>query len=109
MSATDVRTGPFIEEWTTPQTGATAGELAHALARQGNEAVAQWHQELATAVNELHRDRICAGSAPTIDELHSSWGVGDPIVALVRAVASLARRRPSSRSQTAQLLVDLLG
>lgn len=109
MSATNVLNGPFAGDWTVPQTSVTAAELTYALARHGDEAVARWHQELATAVNELHRDRICAESDPRADGLHAAWGVGDPIVVLVRAVASLARRRPNARSETARLLVDGLG
>lgn len=109
MRATDVLYGPFLDEWTTPLVGSTAAELAHAVARNGDETLGRWHQELATAVNELHRDRIRTESDPKVDGLDGAWGVGDPIVALARAVASLARRHPNARSATAGLLVDHLG
>lgn len=48
-------------------------------------------------------------STSSVDRLNDAWGVGDPIVALVRAVALAARRQPTARSTTARVLVDLLG
>lgn len=108
MTCTDALSGPFAEEWIMSRTGSTAAELAVALADHDTETLAAWHDDLAHAVNELHRDRICAESDPTAHRLDGVWSTGDPIVALVRAVASLARRRPDARSSTARLLVDVL-
>lgn len=77
---------------------AGAAELAAVLALVDPAALAPWHGRLAHAVDELHR---AAGRT-------LAWDERDPIVALVRALARLARTSPSASSAAAaSLAADL--
>lgn len=95
MSATCI--DPIAQNWTTQDpVGAGAADLAAALARLDPAALAPWHGRLARAVDELHRS---AGST-------LAWDERDPIVALMRAVARLARTSPSASSAAAASLAS---
>jgi len=95
MTAT--ATEPISQDWTTPDlrsVGAT--DLAAVLALVDPTALAPWHGRLARAVDELHR---AAGST-------LAWDERDPIVALVRGLARLARTSPSASSGAAASLAS---
>lgn len=92
------RSEPMTPDWTSRVVAVDAAALGAVLGRVPLDALKPWHGELATAVDELHR---CAGSA-------LSWDIDDPVVALVRGLAVLARGRPPGRSPTAGWLVTSL-
>ncbi len=89
---------PLGPDWTDTLAALDAATLADELGPLTIEALHPWHRELAEAVDELHR---AAGRA-------LSWGTGDPIVALLRALASLARSSPTATSPAAAVLAAVL-
>jgi hypothetical protein len=90
-------TEPISRDWTTPDLRtASATDLATVLALVDPAALAPWHGRLAQAVDELHRS-----TSSTL-----AWDERDPIVALVRAVARLARTSPGASSATAASLAS---
>ena len=92
--------GPIAEHWTGIDGGAAgARPLANAVASLDLSALEPWRDELAQAVDELARS---AGSP-------LRWDAGDPVVALLRAVAALARSAPDACSTTAAGLIAVLG
>lgn len=109
MTTTDVTSRPICEDWITTGDEATAAELADVLGQYHADDLAPWTDELVRAVNELHRARICAGPAPSAPAGELRWDAGDPVIVLLRALASLARRAPTVSSPAAGLLLELLG